>query len=215
MITHLTELVSYIKDGETGVRGYFLRRDKSFLEPYTESIPLVNSTYNLLKEETKADSQQQVILYKVKNLIDKKYAVLASAKTRFERNGMIYSDSNLKSVPFGKFLMDTIRADISLMKTREETALVESNNVLHDKYVAMNVIIVTSLILAFLFAIFGLLTYMRENKARKDADLKVSQYQVQLQKRIEELDVANKELIQMRAYRKIFGYRKNSANDCS
>ena len=198
LITHLTELVSYMKDAETGIRGYFLRKDKSFLEPYNESIPFVAGTINELNKEIKNDSQQLATLQQVKSLIDKKYGVLSSAKSRFEAGGMLYLDSSLKSPPIGKFLMDTIRMLINTMKTREQETLVTSNNNLNKRYVAMNIIIITSLILAILFALFGLVTYMRENKARKMADEKVIDYQAQLQNRIEELDIANKELVQMR-----------------
>lgn len=62
----------------------------------------------------------------------------------------------------------------------------------------MTIIIITSLVLAFLFAVFGLATYLQESKARRLADKKVLEYQEQLKKRIEELDIANKELVQMR-----------------
>lgn len=198
LITHLTELVSYVKDAETGIRGYFIRKDESFLEPYTASIPLVNKTFNLLKDETKDNTEQQIVLYKVKALIDQKYDVLSKARIKFDENGKKLNDSSLKTVPSGKLLMDSIRTNINFMITREQDFLARSNTVLNERYIAMNVIIITSLVLAFLFALFGLITYLREKNARKIADQKVSEYQVQLQKRIEELDVANKELMLMR-----------------
>ena len=66
----------------------------------------------------------------------------------------------------------------------------------------MDIIIVISLSLAILLAVYGFYTYIRESRARRMADQRVSEYQHQLQERISDLDKANKELIQMRSIEK-------------
>jgi len=70
------------------------------------------------------------------------------------------------------------------------------------RYHVLNAITLLSLTLAVALAIYGFITYSRENKARRIADEKVSGYQEQLKQQIAELDKANKALIQMRSIEK-------------
>jgi signal transduction histidine kinase len=199
-ITHMEDLASYVKDAETSVRGYIIMKDESYLVPYYESRKNVNNTFYLLEADTKDNTSQQILLYTAKSLIDQKYDELQVGISHVKVGKISPDDSTWKSntQTQGKVLMDSIRQVIGLMKTKEQEEFAIRNKELHAGYVTMNVIIVTSLVLAFLFAIFGFITYVRENKARKTADKKVTEYQDELRSRIEELGVANKELIQMR-----------------
>src|ERR1700739_771085 len=52
VINHMEDLVSYMKDAETGVRGYMLVKDKKFLDPYYRSKVEIDTTFDLLKKET-------------------------------------------------------------------------------------------------------------------------------------------------------------------
>jgi signal transduction histidine kinase len=56
--------------------------------------------------------------------------------------------------------------------------------------------------MAIAMALLGYYTYSHENKARREADRRVAEYQRQLQDRIGDLDSANKELIRMRSIEK-------------
>jgi len=197
-ITHMEDLASYVKDGETNVRGYLITKDEDYLPAYYKSRNDVNNTFYLLENDTKDYTSQQILLYTAKNLIDRKYDGLESNIRRIKYDNVKLDDSTWRTNVQGKILMDSIRKVIGHMKTREQELFSARNNELHAGYVSMNIIIVTSLILAFLFAIFGFITYIRENKARKTADKKVTEYQDELRSRIEELGIANKELMQMR-----------------
>lgn len=197
-ITHMEDLGSYVKDAETSVRGYIIMRDESYLVPYYESRKNVNNTFYLLEADTKDNTSQQILLYTAKSLIDQKYDRLQIGINRVKLSRLSLEDSSWRSHTQGKVLMDSIRQVIGLMKTKEQELFAARNKELRAGYVTMNIIIVTSLVLAFLFAIFGFVTYVRENKARKTADKKVTEYQDELRSRIEELGIANKELIQMR-----------------
>jgi signal transduction histidine kinase len=197
-ITHMEDLASYVKDAETSVRGYIIMRDESYLSPYYESRKNVNNTFYLLEADTKENTSQQILLYTAKSLINQKYDRLQLGINRVKVNNLSLEDSSWKIHTQGRVLMDSIRRVIGSMKTKEQELFTARNKELRAGYITMNIIIVTSLVLAFLFAIFGFVTYIRENKARKTADKKVTEYQDELRSRIEELGIANKELIQMR-----------------
>jgi signal transduction histidine kinase len=198
-ITHMEDLGSYVKDAETSVRGYIIMKDENYLVPFYESRKNVNNTFYLLEADTKDNTSQQILLYTTKSLIDQKYDRLEAGINLVKNNKVdLNNDTVFENHLQGKILMDSIRQVIGLMKTKEQELFVARNKELRASYITMNVIIVTSLVLAFLFAIFGFITYIRENKARKTSDKKVTEYQDELRTRIEELGIANKELIQMR-----------------
>jgi signal transduction histidine kinase len=198
-ITHMEDLGSYVKDAETSVRGYIIMKDPDYLMPFYESRKNVNNTFYLLEADTKDNTSQQILLYTTKSLIDQKYDRLEASINLVKTNKIdLNNDTVFENHVQGKILMDSIRRVIGLMKTKEQEEFTIRNKELRAGYITMNIIIVTSLTLAFLFAIFGFITYIRENKARKTADKKVTEYQDELRNRIEELGIANKELIQMR-----------------
>ncbi len=70
------------------------------------------------------------------------------------------------------------------------------------RYHLLNNLIFISIGMAVLMAVFAYFTYSRENKARRIADRRIAVYQQQLQERIEDLDTANKQLVQMRSVEK-------------
>jgi signal transduction histidine kinase len=97
----------------------------------------------------------------------------------------------------------TLYANSELLK---QSRLVNHSNAatvnLEGLISSLNIITITSLAIGILMAVYGFITYSRENRARRVADLRVSDYQDQLKERILELDKANKELIQMRSTEK-------------
>ena len=201
-IMHLEKIFSDIKDGETGVRGYALMKDPRFLDPYFTSKPRVDSTFNLLKVETSDNQIQQRRLDTLGNLIHEKFAFLQNGITMLREDNFQITDSLKAATYKGKKSMDLIRSLVTRMQIREEIDLDNRRGGMQSKFHALSIIIIVSLVIAFLLLIFGFLTYIRENKARREADEKVQQYQEQLRERIMELRRVNKELLQMRSIEK-------------
>jgi signal transduction histidine kinase len=201
IISHLDGLISYMKDAETGYRGYLLVKDINFLSPYYKSLRLTDSTFSLLKAET-TDPVQQERLARIRALIDRKLSGISNGMTLFNDAGRTFTDSVEKLQYRGKTIMDDLRIAVLLMQKTEKTLLEKRTANMKSSFSALNAIIIVSLVIAFLLLIFGFLTYIRENKARREADDQVRAYQDQLQKRVEELAVANKELLQMRSQEK-------------
>ncbi|HMC85798.1 MAG TPA: CHASE3 domain-containing protein [Chitinophagaceae bacterium] len=200
-ITHLETIVSDIKDGETGVRGYVIMKDIQFLDPYYTSKSKVDSTFQLLKNET-SNTLQQERLDTLKPLIDTKFDILETGIALFRNNNYELTDTLKNKIAEGKKTMDNVRRLILRLQISEEGILNEKKARMKQQFTLLNTIIIVSLVIAFVLLIFGFLTYMRENKARREADTKVRQYQEQLRERILELRNVNKELMQMRSIEK-------------
>ncbi|GAB2813071.1 CHASE3 domain-containing protein [Ferruginibacter profundus] len=197
-INSLEMLMSGLKDAETGVRGFINTGDTSFLLPYLNSLAVVRSTLTVLKTESENNSNLKEHLPTLSVLIRERYDKLQSDINNYSKIDYIGTDTLLTSVYLGKAKMDRIRTTVSAMQQYEKNLLGARNTELDTKYKTLNVIIVVSFIMALVFAIFGFITYRREYAARLESEKRVSNYQLELQQRIAELDKANKELILMR-----------------
>jgi len=198
VIKNLEGLNSGIKDAETGTRGFVITKDSNFLLPYNNSIAEVDTLFSKLKLATRDNIEQQENLVKLRLFIKKKYDKLEYAIKFFPKNDFILSDTLLKISRQGKQMMDSIQSTIDVMRKNEENLLASRTKDVDARYRALNSIIVTSLILALVFAVFGFYTYRREYTARLESDKTVDTFQKELQQRIVELDRANKELVLMK-----------------
>jgi len=202
IILQVEGLISSLKDAETGMRGYLLMKDASFLQPYEQSKQTADSIFQALKSETFTDPDQQDALNTLGGLINKKYQLMDSSIENYRRHHFEMTDRIEMKSYFDKEIMDRIRSTVKHIYLTEQSRLKERSEEMASRYYALNTIIIASLALAILMAIYGFLTYSRENKARREADERVFEYQEQLKQRISELDKANKELIQMRSIEK-------------
>lgn len=200
-ITNLEAILSAIKDGETGARGYIISKDPDFLAPYYTSKSRVDSTYALLDREIAMQGVQRERLDTLHQLIDTRFKLIVTGIELFKATGVI-DDTLRHKMEEGKTTMDQTRRLIARMQINEDTALKKTQEGVQTLFKRLNIVTIVSLIIAFLLLVFGFLTYMRENKARRDSEYKVHQYQEQLRERIMELRNVNKELLQMRSIEK-------------
>ncbi|MEP6746268.1 MAG: CHASE3 domain-containing protein [Bacteroidota bacterium] len=205
-ITQMETILSEIKDGETGARGYVIMNDTRFLEPYYTSKTRVDSSFSILKNEISSVKNENTKLQlerldTLRPLIDEKFALLQTGIALY-RNGSNVTDSLRTKINEGKVVMGLIRRLVMRMQISEGKMLGEKKLEMQSRFRSLNIIVIVSLVIAFILLIFGFLTYMRENKARRDADKTVQQYQEQLRERIIELRNVNKELMQMRSMEK-------------
>jgi signal transduction histidine kinase len=112
------------------------------------------------------------------------------------------SDSTRIPRFFSLEIMNHIRTLVSEIQATERGRLHTRLAGMTSRYHTLNNIILLSLGMAIAMALLGYYTYSHENKARREADRRVAEYQRQLQDRIGDLDSANKELIRMRSIEK-------------
>jgi signal transduction histidine kinase len=198
VINLVENLLSSVKDGESGLMGLVVTKDSVFLGPLYKSF--LNSELKLkqIEDETK-DSQVQIEASgNLRILIKNKYDNIKLSLNVFLGNNYVIDSAVIKNMYVGKVIMDSIRNEVAKMQDREKSLLDVRTKKVGSRYTALNTIVVTSLVLAFIFAAFGVITFFKENAARQRADDKVTSYQRELKERIKELDDANKELVEMR-----------------
>ncbi len=200
-ITHLETILSDVKDGETGARGFYIMHDDRFLGPYYSSRARVDSMEGLLRRELDNPLQLER-LDTLEQLVSEKFHFLTSGIRELRDNNFELSDSLRTKIVKAQHTMEQLRRLVLRMQLAEGKELTLKKSNFQSTSLRLKFIIIVSLLFAFLLLIFGFITYMFENKARTEADGKVQQYQDQLRQRILELRNANRELLQMRSQEK-------------
>ena len=121
----LERLMSYIKDAETGQRGYLLSNEKSFLVPYHNSGALIKKSYERVSKLTANSRTQQSNLKKLKYFINKRQNYLSKNLYLIEHNKYdkkIFSNNLI----IGHATMDSIRLKM-------EDMFIAQNNLLKNR----------------------------------------------------------------------------------
>ena len=202
IINSLDEILGKVKDGETGVRGYIMTKDIQFLFPYYGSYKMADSLHYVLLGLTRDIPQQQERLKYLKKNIDRRFELLSFLLRSFDDNNRERTDSMKKLQPESIKVMDDIRSEIATIKRNETMQLSERNEKIQRMFKVINIITIISLTVGFSLLFFGFVTYMQVSKEKKVAVGAVKNYQDQLNNRIDELNKANTELIQMRSQEK-------------
>ena len=118
VITTLDELLSTMKDAETGQRGFLLTYNERYLEPYNSALLAVKSQLSRLAELTSDNPKQQDRIRPLQVHIDAKLSELAETIALRRTKGF---DEALAVVVTdrGKIEMDLIRAQLASMDQEE------------------------------------------------------------------------------------------------
>ena len=156
----LEQLLSYIKDAETGQRGFIITRDTVFLQPFNIAHLKVSRSFKLLKKLTADNLLQQTNLDSLSHLINKRFAFLdITLKISSEKS--INKDLLNKNMLRGKKAMDDIRILIQQMIDLETTYLKEQEGKYEDEIFFMPLFIL--LLLFFSLMVFAF-SYFKINK---------------------------------------------------
>ena len=126
----LEKMMSYIKDAETGQRGYIISRDESFLKPYYNSKKLIRKSFNNVSVLLKNNSRQESNLKKLLFYINKKQNFLSKSIYLIKQEK--YNPDELYSnLIEGKVAMDSIRMKADDM-IKTEKKLLHNRQVVYE-----------------------------------------------------------------------------------
>ena len=202
VIFNLELMLSKLKDAETGIRGYIITKNEDFLSHYYGSTVTADSLYQMINQLTADNQEQQERLIGLKSTIDRRILLFPRTLNIFNAGNREISDSLKNIMSDGKVQMDEIRLKVALLQRVENDLLVLRNTKLEKTFSSVKFITIVSVLLAFILILFGFITYKEENKARKKGVSEIDAYQQQLKKQIDELSIANAELILVRSHEK-------------
>lgn len=176
----LEQLISYIKDAETGQRGFLITRDTVFLQPFGVAHKKVNRSFKLLKQLTADNLQQQKNLDSLSHLINTHFAFLnislnLSTETSVDKYLL---DRNLLK---GKKVMDDIRILIKKMIDLEMGYLKEREVKYEDDTFFTPIFILLLLLFSLLVFVFSYFKINRDlevlKKSNQELRIKTESFQ--------------------------------------
>ena len=158
ILNNANELLSELKDAETGQRGFLLTNDEVFLGPYFAAQTDIGNSLKELRKSTLVDQARQR-LESISNLIDYKMAELAQTielNRKQDKTSVLSIVENGK----GKVLMDSIRTQMNVFLHIEEDNQKKNDIEFESNMRRMFILIAVSSIFVLLLALaFAYLIY--------------------------------------------------------
>ena len=120
----LETLVSFVKDAETGERGFLITSDRSYLGPYDVARASVSGHLERLRGLTADNPKQQANVAMLDRLIQRRLAQLRGTIAARQREGF-EGAARLVATGEGKRIMDDLRVVASAMQAEEDRLLAE------------------------------------------------------------------------------------------
>ncbi|PWS32780.1 response regulator [Pedobacter paludis] len=150
VILDVQNIISTLKDAETGQRGYLLTGNKVFLEPYNGASDTALNTLNKVGENTKDNPVQQKKVAELRNIMSKRMGILQSTIEIKSLGGQVDPTVLFQ----GKTYMDQARTVVSQM-VKEERRLLEVRTIELNKLTSYTpILILVAAILAILITLF-------------------------------------------------------------
>ena len=199
VIHQLEVLISYIKDSEIGWRNSVMAGDEKLLEPYFHSRRQIDSVCQNLSVSVKDNPMERGRVDLLRQMIARKY-LLNEEQMKVLKNKPFPAGEKFRSrAESGKILMDSIGIVSKEIGFHESELLNLRIRKLGFSQKIVFGIIVAAGIVSVLLILYSLITFNIESRAKRNATLQAETYHDQLEKRIKELDSANRELIEFRS----------------
>lgn len=171
VIIHAENMMSMVKDAETGQRGFLLTGDVAFLQPYNGALAKVTKEVDYIKSLTKDNPVQQQNIEKVRLLINERFRqlqiVIANATNiSIDQRAELFATSH-EHMTKGKLIMDQLRLAVNDIRN-EENKLLQVRTQKQDIYINYTPILVV--VAALISILISILAYLRI-KADLDARL--------------------------------------------
>lgn len=163
----LEKLMSYIKDAETGHRGYVITSDSIYLDPYINARNNINTSFKILDNTTKQNPEQQARLKKIYTLVDKRFSYFKKDfKTKKEFN-LLFKE--------GKVVMDSIRKEVNQMISLESKLLYSHEKIYNYYYSNTPLILFATFLISIVILVLGYLRIIKNYKAiiKRNRELKI------------------------------------------
>ena len=122
VINEWVNLLSALKDTETGERGFVITGNKKYLEPYDASLQLIEARLAYLRRLTADNLRQRQFLAAVMPLVEVKLADLKKVIALRETRGFPSAQAQVES-GLGKNVMDDLRARLGQARSEDEQLL--------------------------------------------------------------------------------------------
>lgn len=150
----LERLLSFVKDAETGQRGYIITKNSRFLAPYLFSRDKVNRSFIKLKKLMTDNPEQQQNLKNLFDLIIQRYTYLEGSLKY--SNDKTYDKRKLDNCMFGgRIVMENIRFQIDEMNDVEKEILQKRQKIYQNEISLTPFFSISLFLVALLFILLS------------------------------------------------------------
>lgn len=161
----LEKMFSYLKDAESGQRGFIATNETEFLQPYNTALEKINGSFSNLQKLTEDNHPQKTNLDSLYYLINLRFAQLE--KTLLVRKQIPHNQSlETANMRVGKNLMENVSSQIIKMNKLENTYLNERQQKYYSKISITPFI--TLLLLLFSLCVFAFSYYKINRDLKKE-----------------------------------------------
>ena len=125
-------LLSMMKDGEIGERGFMLSGDERYLAPYNSATAALPNSLKELKALTSDNPHQQSRWFEIKRLTDERMAILKRGIELRRASGVDAAIAAVRSRQ-GVQVMDELRSALNAAMSEEQLLLVERTAIAKDQ----------------------------------------------------------------------------------
>ncbi len=187
----LEDVLSAMKDIETGARGYMISNDTLFLEPYRQALPKLPAMVSRLQQLVSDNPVQQKRADSLAKLLDEKLEISARQLTEVSRQTASLQTTYLR---IGKIRMDRIRVFTARMAEYERIRISERYQRADRSYRNTTILILLLSLLTFLALAVSYRLLEQELARRQRTEDQLRAYEARLKEQIRQLEASNEEL---------------------
>ncbi len=187
----IEEVVTLLKDAETGQRGFLLTKDNAFLEPFDNSKQNIATSIADLQKLVTDNSQQADNVKHLETLVLDRFQYLETGLRLLKNNT---PDSLVPVMKKGRVLMDSIK-DISITTEQTEDRLLSErykNKLQADKWTAIYILVFS--MISFTVLLFSFFRLRNENVRRTRAEISSEMLEKKINERTKEIADINQQL---------------------
>lgn len=200
--TQLDQLLSNLKGAQAAWGQYILNNNYKNLTQYHATHRQVDSIFNQIYLFSSIRPDQRKSLDSLYFLINKMLPRNSERIPLYSKNTLQMFDS-LRAVntKYGS-IMDSITSIVNAMQADVKEKAESKKEALVSLVSLVKVISYVTLLIALFLAVYMLIIYEKERKAKRKASRKAEEYHKELEFRIEELTQMNKEIIRLKSMEK-------------
>ncbi|HWB24769.1 MAG TPA: response regulator [Chitinophagaceae bacterium] len=172
VIIELENVISHLKDAETGQRGYLLTGKSDYLQPYIGAKSAAMFALDSVRNLTIDNIEQTKSCADLKNIITRRMTVLQRSVNHKQEKNVI--DTLLLDT--GKIYMDSVRGIVNVMESREKKLLITRTAQLNTYASYTPVIVISAAILSIIITIVFYLRvtsdFNQKEKLRAELEVK-------------------------------------------
>ena len=200
-IINLEVLFSSFKEVEKYYQGYLLSANPQLLLSFRKGKLKVDSCLNIIDASLK-DSAKFEGYDELKASTNQAFKFFDTGIVEFNAAKKVITDT-IRNVAYKvNSITETINEQVAYMQTFERNLMRKDVPAAEGTFNGLKIINFSSLTIAIFIALYSMISYSKENKARRTADDQALVYRDLLEQRIEELNIKNKELKELKSMEK-------------